>query len=183
MNLVMHGADVIRSFLSRYQIRGAFKSDRKRMELRPPGGFPAVCFNAFFAVFLRDCSDNRRIQTTAEQHSIRNIAHKLGFYGRFKAVADFFYYARVYDFALVVCCTGCCFYAVKTFPFAVVPADWFTVVFTPEITSVREFFYSNTVAFKCFKFACNIVAAGFVPSLIKWNDSDFITAYKVSIAF
>ena len=152
------------------------------MQLWPPGSFFWVRFNTFFREFLSDCSNNRRVQTTRKQYTIRYIRHQLSFYSRFQTITNFFNNRRIDDFPFVISCFWSWFYCIVRFPIPFVPFSWF-FVFRIEIRAVREFFNCLAFTFQSFQFWTNIVSALFIPTLIKWNYTNFITSNKISFVF
>ena len=98
----MYCANVVGNKFCLCQIRCAFKSNGKRVELRPP----CVGFSAFFytfrRIFLCHCRYYRTVKSSAKEHTIGNIAHKLAFNGCFKRIAQFQNRSAVVFYVLIV---------------------------------------------------------------------------------
>lgn len=52
VNFMMHGAEVASHFLGRLQVRRTFQTDRKRVQLWPPGFGALLIFDATGGEFL-----------------------------------------------------------------------------------------------------------------------------------
>ena len=158
----MYCANVVGNKFCLCQIRCAFKSNGKRVELRPP----CVGFSAFFytfrRIFLCHCRYYRTVKSSAKEHTIGNIAHKLAFNGCFKRIVYSAYRCRIILHGII------------THPVACVPACHLTFL-APVIMSRQERFVAFAETFKRLQLAGAIHLTVTVITYIKRNNS-----YRVS---
>ena len=178
----MNRTNIISCFLSRNQIRTTLKPNRKTMKLRPPCSFLRITFNTLLRKFLSNSSNDRRIQTATQKNTIRHITHKLLLHSRFKPVAHLFNHTRINYFPFIISSTRIIFYSVKIFPLTLIPAHRFFIL-RIKIMTVWKLFNSLTLTFQSLQFRSYIKTTSFIPSLIKRNNTNFITSNKINIIF
>ncbi|MCW0416460.1 hypothetical protein NB689_002214 [Xanthomonas sacchari] len=71
------------------QIRRALQADRERVQARPPGLGLVVLLDALACEARRHRRDQRRIQSTGEQHAVRHVGHQLAMHGALEGLAQF----------------------------------------------------------------------------------------------
>ena len=77
VDLMMHRPEEISHLAGLCKIRRAFKTDSETMQPRPPGRTLPVILDTARSIGGSDRAYYRRIQTAAEQNSVRDIRHQL----------------------------------------------------------------------------------------------------------
>ena len=88
LELVMDGADVVGHQPGGGQIRRSLQPDAEGMEAGPPCFGPVVVLDPVGGVALRDCRDDRRVQSPGQQDAVGHIGHELAVHGGFQRFAD-----------------------------------------------------------------------------------------------
>ena len=84
----MHGADMISHKFRLSEVRSPLQTDGKGVKTGPVGFRLGIVLDTHLRVFLSDGRDDRRVETTREQHTIRHIAHQLTLHGILKGIVD-----------------------------------------------------------------------------------------------
>ena len=140
---VMHGTYIIGHELSLSKVWRSFQAHRKRVEARPPCTFLVVVFYATLRKFLCNGTDDRRVETSRQQHAVRHIAHELTLHGSFKGIVDVGHTCRVV------------FHSVIREPVALI-ISLHSRLAAPIIVAGKERLIAVTLSLKSFKLACHI---------------------------
>ena len=87
---VVNGANMVGHFLRRGDIRASLEANAEAVHLGPP------CFGIVFIVHallrevLGNCCNDGRVESTADEETVRHIAHQMRFDALFERGAQFF---------------------------------------------------------------------------------------------
>lgn len=84
VDFVVHGADPVGHLAGRREVGGAFESDGEGVEPGPPRPVAVVRFDAPVGEFPRHGRDDRRVETSRQQHAVGHVGHQLPLDGRFE---------------------------------------------------------------------------------------------------
>ena len=91
----MDSSDPVRHLLGLCQVRCSFQTHREAVKPWPPGCCPAVVLDTLLGETSRNGADYGRIQTAAEENSIRHVRHELSPYRGNEGLPELFHISRV----------------------------------------------------------------------------------------
>ena len=165
---MVDSSDPVCHLLGLCQVRSAFQTYRKAVKPRPPGCCPAVVLDTLLGETCRNGADYGRIQTAAEENSIRHVRHELSPYRGNEGLPELFHIG------------GIVLYIVILKPVTLVPGSHFSIP-APVIMTWQERLVLIAESLQGLELAADIDGAVLVAADIKRNDSYRITGNEIGI--